>query len=213
MYILAYERFYQVLLSIGQISLICLSVHLCLCFNFLMVWVFVFIIVLLGFWLTGFCACRWWCIGCLTNCFLLLGLNYAVGLCLMGDRIPPGSYFQYPPPGVPASPIRSSSLPSDRGRLAQHLELCIFFSYSSWICGFFLFFEVISSTYLDLCFHAWYLVSGVRCRFYCSYCSVFSLLDLLIVCVVFQFTGAIFILYRGCSCWCLVIIFKSSYHF
>lgn len=57
-YILAYERFYQVLLSIGQISLICLSVHLCLCFNFLMVWVFVFIIVLLGFWLTGFCACR-----------------------------------------------------------------------------------------------------------------------------------------------------------
>lgn len=40
----------------------------------------------------------------------------------MGDRIPPGSYFQYPPPGVPSSPIRSSSLPSDRGRFVQHSE-------------------------------------------------------------------------------------------
>lgn len=52
-------------------------------------------------------------------------LNYAVGLCVMGERIPPGSYFQYPPPAVPASPIRSTSLPSDRERFVQHLELSV----------------------------------------------------------------------------------------
>jgi len=66
---------------------------------------------LLGVWLTG---------------FSFLVLNYAVSLCVMGERIPPGSYFQYPPPAVPASPIRSSSLPSDRERLVQHLELSVF---------------------------------------------------------------------------------------
>ncbi|XP_041015515.1 KH domain-containing protein At1g09660/At1g09670-like isoform X2 [Juglans microcarpa x Juglans regia] len=38
----------------------------------------------------------------------------------MGDRIPPGSYFQYPP-GLPASPIRSSTLPSDRERYLAEL--------------------------------------------------------------------------------------------
>lgn len=66
---------------------------------------------LLGVWLTGFC---------------FLVLNYAIGLCVMGERIPPGSYFQYPPPAVPASPIRSTSLPSDRERLVQHLEPSVF---------------------------------------------------------------------------------------
>ncbi|KAK4254461.1 hypothetical protein QN277_009843 [Acacia crassicarpa] len=40
---------------------------------------------------------------------------------MMGERIPPGSYFQYPPPGVPASPIRSSSIPSDRERYLTEL--------------------------------------------------------------------------------------------
>jgi len=36
----------------------------------------------------------------------------------MGERIPPGSYFQYPPSGVHhASPHRSTSLPSDLERL------------------------------------------------------------------------------------------------
>lgn len=35
---------------------------------------------------------------------------------VMGERIPPGSYFQYPPSGLHASPHRSSSVPSDRER-------------------------------------------------------------------------------------------------
>lgn len=34
----------------------------------------------------------------------------------MGERLTPGSYFQYPPSGVHASPHRSSSLPLDRER-------------------------------------------------------------------------------------------------
>ncbi|CAB4267920.1 unnamed protein product [Prunus armeniaca] len=38
----------------------------------------------------------------------------------MGERIPPGSYFQYPPPGVHASPHRSS-LPVDRERYLAEL--------------------------------------------------------------------------------------------
>lgn len=38
------------------------------------------------------------------------------GEYMMGDRIPPGSYFQYPPSGVPVSPHRSSPLPTDRER-------------------------------------------------------------------------------------------------
>ncbi|CAL8998219.1 unnamed protein product [Prunus brigantina] len=40
--------------------------------------------------------------------------------CVMGERIPPGSYFQYPPPGVHASPHRSS-LPVDRERYLAEL--------------------------------------------------------------------------------------------
>ncbi|KAM1531190.1 hypothetical protein ACFX1Z_020181 [Malus domestica] len=38
----------------------------------------------------------------------------------MGERIPPRSYFQYPPPGVHASPLRSS-LPADRERYLAEL--------------------------------------------------------------------------------------------
>lgn len=38
----------------------------------------------------------------------------------MGERIPPGSYFQYPPPGVHASPHRSS-FPADRERYLAEL--------------------------------------------------------------------------------------------
>lgn len=40
---------------------------------------------------------------------------------MMGERIPPGSYFQYPPPGVPASPHRPSSIPTDRERYLAEL--------------------------------------------------------------------------------------------
>ncbi|WRX15115.1 STAR protein [Theobroma cacao] len=40
---------------------------------------------------------------------------------MMGERIPPGSYFQYPPSGVPASPHRPSSLPTDRERYLAEL--------------------------------------------------------------------------------------------
>ncbi|TYJ03720.1 hypothetical protein E1A91_A12G047000v1 [Gossypium mustelinum] len=40
---------------------------------------------------------------------------------MMGERIPPGSYFQYPPSGVPASPYRASSLPTDRDRYLAEL--------------------------------------------------------------------------------------------
>lgn len=40
---------------------------------------------------------------------------------MMGERIPPGSYFQYPPSGVPASPHRASSLPTDRDRYLAEL--------------------------------------------------------------------------------------------
>ncbi|OAY45040.1 KH domain-containing protein At1g09660/At1g09670 isoform X2 [Manihot esculenta] len=40
----------------------------------------------------------------------------------MGERIPPGSYFQYPPSGAhQASPHRSCSLPSDRERCLAEL--------------------------------------------------------------------------------------------
>ncbi|KAI9176648.1 hypothetical protein LWI28_005501 [Acer negundo] len=39
----------------------------------------------------------------------------------MGERIPPGSYFLYPPAGVHASPHRSSSLPIDRERYLAEL--------------------------------------------------------------------------------------------
>ncbi|KAK8582749.1 hypothetical protein V6N13_069518 [Hibiscus sabdariffa] len=39
----------------------------------------------------------------------------------MGDRILPGSYFQYPPSGLRASPLRPSSLPSDRERCLAEL--------------------------------------------------------------------------------------------
>ena len=38
------------------------------------------------------------------------------GEYMMGERIPPESYFQYPPSGVPASPHRPSSLHTDRER-------------------------------------------------------------------------------------------------
>ncbi|XWS55331.1 hypothetical protein CRYUN_Cryun10bG0165600 [Craigia yunnanensis] len=40
---------------------------------------------------------------------------------MMGERIPPGSYFRYPPSGVPASPHRPSSLPTDRERYLAEL--------------------------------------------------------------------------------------------
>ncbi|XP_062083709.1 KH domain-containing protein At1g09660/At1g09670 isoform X2 [Humulus lupulus] len=41
---------------------------------------------------------------------------------MMGERITPGSYFQYPPPpGVHASPHRSSSVPVDRERYLAEL--------------------------------------------------------------------------------------------
>ncbi|KAK8987540.1 hypothetical protein V6N11_027288 [Hibiscus sabdariffa] len=40
---------------------------------------------------------------------------------MMGDRILPGSYFQYPPSGLRASPLRPSSLPSDRERCLAEL--------------------------------------------------------------------------------------------
>lgn len=43
------------------------------------------------------------------------------GFKVMGERIPPGSYFQYPPPGVPASPHRSSPLSVDRERSVQFI--------------------------------------------------------------------------------------------
>ncbi|GAY63184.1 hypothetical protein CUMW_223590 [Citrus unshiu] len=39
----------------------------------------------------------------------------------MGERLTPGSYFQYPPSGVHASPHRSSSLPLDRERYLAEL--------------------------------------------------------------------------------------------
>lgn len=64
---------------------------------------------------------------------LWLMFFYPIGFCLcwaagwsslvMGERIPSGSYFQYPPHGhgVPASPVRSSSIPSDLERLVHHL--------------------------------------------------------------------------------------------
>ncbi|XP_057430390.1 KH domain-containing protein At1g09660/At1g09670 isoform X2 [Lotus japonicus] len=41
----------------------------------------------------------------------------------MGERIPSGTYFQFPPPGpgLPPSPIRSSSIPSDRERYLAEL--------------------------------------------------------------------------------------------
>jgi protein quaking len=39
----------------------------------------------------------------------------------MGDRIPSGSYFQYPPSGLHASPLRTSSLPSERERYLVEL--------------------------------------------------------------------------------------------
>lgn len=51
-------------------------------------------------------------------------------LSVMGERIPPGSYFQYPPPGVPASPIRSASIPTDRERLVQVLNTSENFDFS-----------------------------------------------------------------------------------
>ncbi|XVF00554.1 hypothetical protein REPUB_Repub04eG0010600 [Reevesia pubescens] len=40
---------------------------------------------------------------------------------MMGERIPPGSYFQYPPSGIHASPHRPSSLPTDRERYLAEL--------------------------------------------------------------------------------------------
>ncbi|KAJ8767746.1 hypothetical protein K2173_020686 [Erythroxylum novogranatense] len=40
---------------------------------------------------------------------------------MMGERIPPGSYFQYSPSGLHASPHRSSSLASDRERYLADL--------------------------------------------------------------------------------------------
>ncbi|XP_022726118.1 KH domain-containing protein At1g09660/At1g09670-like isoform X2 [Durio zibethinus] len=40
---------------------------------------------------------------------------------MMGERIPPGSYFQYPPSGVPASPQRPASIPTDRERYLAEL--------------------------------------------------------------------------------------------
>ncbi|XVF45935.1 hypothetical protein PTKIN_Ptkin02bG0247800 [Pterospermum kingtungense] len=40
---------------------------------------------------------------------------------MMAERILPGSYFQYPPSGVPASPHRPSSLPTDRERYLAEL--------------------------------------------------------------------------------------------
>ncbi|GLT85759.1 hypothetical protein SLE2022_039370 [Rubroshorea leprosula] len=39
----------------------------------------------------------------------------------MGERIPPGSYFQYPLPGVRASPHRPSPIPTDRERYLAEL--------------------------------------------------------------------------------------------
>ncbi|XWS40408.1 hypothetical protein CRYUN_Cryun18bG0138500 [Craigia yunnanensis] len=43
------------------------------------------------------------------------------GEYMMGERIPPGSYFQYPPSGVPASPHKPSPLPTDRERYLAEL--------------------------------------------------------------------------------------------
>ncbi|MFQ6648864.1 hypothetical protein Gotur_020859 [Gossypium turneri] len=41
---------------------------------------------------------------------------------MMGERISPGSYFQYPPPGFPSvSPHRPSSIPTDRERYLAEL--------------------------------------------------------------------------------------------
>ncbi|XP_022762738.1 KH domain-containing protein At1g09660/At1g09670-like isoform X2 [Durio zibethinus] len=40
---------------------------------------------------------------------------------MMGERIPPGTYFQYPPSGVPASPDRPSVLHTDSERYLAEL--------------------------------------------------------------------------------------------